>query len=258
MLLSIVIISWNSIGMLKRCLGSLDAVLQRADVELVWVDNGSADGAADFVKSHYPAAKINILPENMGVAYARNRGVEAAAGRYILFLDDDTEATVEALDCMIDYMDRHPEVGICGCALRDGEGRLQHSFKGYPGVICKVCNVLSSKLHVDSMKEKLGLATEPQLPEQMTYPTYVIGACQLIRREVFDAVGLLDEQIFYGPEDADFCIRAGKAGYRTAFYPHISIMHHYRRITTKRLNTPAAKAHIKALRYFWRKHHRYM
>ncbi|MCM1319905.1 MAG: glycosyltransferase family 2 protein [Muribaculaceae bacterium] len=257
-MVSIVIISWNSLGMLKKCLSSLDGYLNRQDVELVWVDNGSTDGAAEYVKHSYPGTKVILLPQNMGVAYARNRGVEAASGRYILFLDDDTEATVEALDILVEYMDLHPEVGIVGCALRDAQGRLQNSFKGYPGLLCKVKNVLSAKLHITALKEKCGLKSEPKLPSQVIYPTYIIGACQLLRREVFEKVGLLDEHIFYGPEDADFCIRAARKGYLTAFLPYISIRHHYRRITAKRLTTPASKAHIKALRYFWRKHHRYL
>lgn len=224
-------------------------MFKRSDTELIWIDNGSSDGASDFVREHYPQAKVCILPENMGVAYARNRGVELSDGKFVLFLDDDTVASASVIETMMNYLETHPDVGIAGSALRDASGNYQDSFKGYPGLFVKVKNVIKSKLHIN---------TRTVLPNHVIYPTYVIGACQLIRREVFDKIGLLDESIFYGPEDADFCIRAHSAGYLTAYLPHVSILHHYRRITSKKLNTPASRAHIRALRYFWRKHHRYI
>lgn len=246
--LSIILISWNSLPMLKQCLRSLEPVMARRDVETVWVDNGSTDGSSDFVASHYSGIKVKLLPENKGVAYARNRGVELSAGRYILFLDDDTESTPEAIDTLVNYLETHPEAGIAGCALRDKEGRLQDSFKPYPGLWRKVKNVVRGKLRI---KQR-----EPALPPMAIYPTYVIGACQLIRREVFERVGLLDEAIFYGPEDADLCLRARRAGWLTVYLPQACMLHHWRRITSRSLISPASQAHIRGLVHFWRKHRR--
>lgn len=234
--------------MLRQCLRSLEPVMSRREVETIWVDNGSTDGSAAFVREHYPGITAKLLPENKGVAYARNRGVELSTGRYILFLDDDTESTPDAIDTLINYLEAHPEDGIAGCALRDKAGRLQGSFKAYPGLWCKVKNVLRCKLRIKH--------PEVALPPAAIYPTYIIGACQLIRREVFEQVGLLDEAIFYGPEDADLCLRARKAGWHTVYLPQACILHHWRRITTRSLTSPASRAHIRALLYFWRKHRR--
>lgn len=234
--------------MLREALRSLRPLAARREVEIIWVDNGSTDGAARFVAEHYPQVKVKVLPENKGVAYARNRGVEISRGHFILFLDDDTEASAEAIDTLVNYLETHPEVGIAGCALRNKEGALQASFKPYPGLWRKVMNVLRVKLHLGD--------TQPKLPSAVIYPTYVIGACQLIRREVFDRVGLLDEAIFYGPEDADLCIRAHRHGWLTAYLPQVSIVHHWRRITSRSLTSPVSKAHIRALIHFWRKHRR--
>lgn len=234
--------------MLRPCLEALQPILERREVELVWVDNGSSDGSADYVHSHFPKANTMILPRNMGVAYARNRGVELAQGDYILFLDDDTEASATAIDELLYYMDTHPEVGIAGCTLKDAQGNVQDSYKGYPGLWCKVGNMLRSKL---GLKKR-----HLHLPQQVIYPVYVIGACQLIRRNLFDRIGLLDEAIFYGPEDADFCIRAERAGWQTAYLPTVSILHHWRRITTRSLTSTTSRRHIRALLHFWCKHRR--
>lgn len=248
MRLSIVIISWNSLPMLRRCLESLRPLLGRTDVELVWVDNGSSDGAPAFMDSAFPHARTRLLPDNRGVAYARNRGVELARGQYILFLDDDTEAPPEALDTLMAHLDTHPRTGVAACALRDKDGNLQDSFKPYPGLWQKIRNVLRSKL---SRKPRA-----VALPQEIIHPVYVIGACQMIRRQVFDRVGLLDEAIFYGPEDADLCIRARACGWDIDYLPQVSILHHWRRITTRSLTSRSSRRHIRALLHFWRKHRR--
>lgn len=246
--LSIVIISWNSLPMLKECLASLGGVLESDGIELVWVDNGSTDGAAEWISCNFPGAVTEILPENRGVAYARNRGVEKSSGKYILFLDDDTIVGSEAIGAMIRYMDSHPHVGICGVSLVNTGGQLQDSFKEYPGLGVKIRNVFNSLLKRRKDVKRPVAAIEVE---------YLIGACQMIRREVFAAVGLLDENIFYGPEDADFCIRAHRAGYGVVYLPVVSIIHHWRRVTSVNLFSPLARKHFKALIYFYRKHNRW-
>lgn len=247
-MLSIILISWNSRPMLERCLLSLSKMYARPDVEIIWVDNGSSDGASQMVASLWPGVRIVGLDRNYGVAYARNRGLEMSRGKYLLLLDDDTESTSEVIDFMVEYMDANPDVGVCACALRDACGNLQASFKPYPGLGVKVRNVLKSWLKKESGKALL--------PKHMIEPEYVIGACQLIRREAFDKVGLLDERIFYGPEDADFCIRVRKAGYRVCYLPTVSIMHRWRRISNRNPFSRISRLHIKALLYFYLKHRR--
>ena len=97
MRLSIILISWNSLVHLKECLASLSYTLQKEDIEIIWVDNGSTDGASRYVKENYPQIQTVALPYNQGVAYARNRGIEKASGKYILLLDDDTIANENAI-----------------------------------------------------------------------------------------------------------------------------------------------------------------
>lgn len=246
--LSIIILSWNSLPVLRPCLESLRPLTQRDDVELIWVDNGSSDGASDYVAENHPRAMRILLPGNRGVAAGRNEGLKQARGRYILILDDDTEATSEAIEALMRHLDSVPSCGIAACALRNERGELQDSFKSYPGFGVKVANVL---------RGKLGLKKSVRQPEKLIHPCYVIGACQMIRREVIERIGLLDDNIFYGPEDADFCIRARKAGYTIDYLPEVSILHHWRRITTRRLGSDISRRHIEGLRYFWRKHHRW-
>lgn len=248
MRLSVILISWNSLPYLKACLNSLQFIQEWENTEIVWVDNGSTDGAAQFIKENYPYIRCIILPENRGVAYARNRGIEKASGKYILLLDDDTIANKEAIYGMTAYMDFHSETGICGCRLTNKQNEIQKSDKEYPGIGVKFRNVFRSSIR---RKEKNVVPTSEYEPE------YLIGACQLIRREAIDAAGLLDEHIFYGPEDADFCFRVRNCGFKIVYLPQFSIIHHWKRVTNRNIFTRLALKHTRALFYFYKKHHRY-
>ena len=95
------------------------------------------------------------------------------------------------------------------------------------------------------------------LPENPIEPVYVIGACQIIRREVVEQIGLLDEHMFFGPEDADYCLRAASVGWKIVYLPQYSIVHFWQRTSGKQLFSRLAWLHLKALVYFYRKHHRW-
>lgn len=245
--LSIVIISWNTLHRLRPCLEAMSDVLNRQDVELIWVDNGSTDGAAEFMAKTYQDSKRILLEKNRGVAVARNRGIEQANGEYVLLLDDDTIPSAEAIDRMMQHLDTTPTAGLCAVALKSPEGDLQDSFKAFPSPLVKLRNVIAARI---------GKKRETKLPEGIIHPVYVIGACQMFRRKIIGNVGLLDEAIFFGPEDADFCLRISKAGYTIDYLPDAHIIHHWRRMTTRSLTNKTSRMHIRALLHFYVKQRR--
>lgn len=246
MKLSVIVICYNSLGNLSPMLESLKSALDGVDSEVVITDNGSTDGTSEFISAYYPDANYMRLDENRGVAYARNRAIERACGELLWILDDDTVVNAHAVRDMLDYMAHNPDCGIAACALFSADGERQQSYKPFPWPILKLRNVL-------------GIGTSDPYAMQVTSgepfePVYVIGACQMVRREVFDAVGLLDEAIFYGPEDADFCLRARRAGWHVAYLPGSKIIHHWRRVTTRRPFSKIGRAHIRGLLHFYIRH----
>ena len=246
--LSIIILSWNQKQVLSRCLHSLKPVVCSPDTETIIVDNGSTDNTAAFIRSSYPNIKLITNTQNRGVAAARNQGITAATGNLILLLDNDTVANPEAIEGMAKFLLSNPKAGVVACRLLNSDGSTQSSIKPYPGLKVKICNVLGIKLKASHF---------PTDSHGTIYPTYVIGACQMFRKSITDEIGLLDEKIFYGPEDADFCLRVAKAGYQVCYLPQFSIEHLHRRATTRRLLSPLARKHISALFYFYRKHNRW-
>lgn len=248
--ISFVIITWNGWTLLRDCLESMGDLLQRDDVEVVVADNGSSDGTVKLLQKNYHNVIVVELPKNMGVAYARNRALEKASGDFLFIIDNDIILNDEAVNGMLDFMETHKEVGLCGCQLVDADGKVQPSCKHYPGIGQKMANFRKSDGYHYSY-DRATMATPFE-------PDYLIGACQLVRREAFEEVGLLDEKIFYGPEDADFCLRMRRKGWKLVYLPQFRIIHHCQRITSRRILSPIGRKHIRGLIYFYCKHKRFI
>ena len=170
--LSIIIITYNGLGFLTRCLDSLCTFVNDPTCEVIIIDNYSTDGTLDFLRENYPQLQLILNSENRGVAAARNQGIDVAKGEKLLLLDNDTEANDDAINAMSDYLDAHPDVGLCSCRLVDKDGIPQDSCKPYPGLMIKVRNVLGIGNKMRYVPDKDGIIE----------PVYVIGACQMFWR----------------------------------------------------------------------------
>lgn len=246
---SIVVLTCNQRSYTLRLLESLCPYLERhEDTELILVDNASTDGTLDAVHEQYADVGERIVTisndRNLGVARARNIGLRAANGSVLMLLDNDTVVTCEAIDALRAYITANSQCGIAAPALYSPDGRLQSSAKPFPGIGIKIRNTIIGAPDHDTTSDM--------------HPFYVIGACQVFRKELIDRVGWLDEKIFYGPEDADLCIRAREAGYTIDYLPHISIIHDWQRATRKKIFSTMWRRHFSALIYFYRKHRRFI
>ena len=270
--LSVVIISWNAQHYVRPCLQSVLSAVASMDAEVIFVDNGSQDTTEQIVTTEFPSVVYRNLHTNKGVAFARNVGMKMAQGDYILLLDIDTVSNAAAIQAMLDLMNQQQEVGICSCKLTSAADEPQLSCLKMPTLTLKIKNVLLVLLikaqkmwSADFLRrwgERLWDSNKKyfyleQMDGQEPFDCeYLIGACQCIRTQMLDKVGYLDEKIFYGPEDADFCLRVWHTGYRVTYIPTVSIIHHYQKITNKKLFSRMSRRHVSALFYFFRKHKR--
>ncbi|MDR2916878.1 MAG: glycosyltransferase family 2 protein [Tannerella sp.] len=264
-LLSVVIITWNAQRDVKACLDSvMEATMQRP-VEIIVVDNGSTDDTRAILHSYGERINLILLQKNNGIAVARNIGMNAAKGEYIWILDVDTIVNKEAVDGMLGYLIHHPECGLCACRLQSENGDVQDSCRRLPYPKHKVRNLLTGKTGRSVLTKGLHNKVKKQNEAQFYHKElwggkpfeveYVIGACQMFRKTILNEVGYLDEQIFYGPEDADFCLRIYQKGYQIVCLPFYHIIHHYNRISNKKLFTRISWLHLKGLFHFYSKHH---
>lgn len=262
--LSVVIITWNAERDVKPCLDSVMEATGHLPAEIIVTDNGSTDNTRSLLQNYGERIKLILLEKNYGVAAARNAGMKKATGEFVLILDVDTVVNKEAIDGMLDYLSNHPECGLCACKLQSEAGEVQDSCRRLPYPAHKIRNLITGKISkfafMSSLHNKIKEKNEKQFYHEELQANnpfeveYVIGACQMFRRTMLSEVGYLDEKIFYGPEDADFCLRICRNGYKIVCLPAYHIIHHYNRISNRKIFSKFSYLHLKGLLYFYFKH----
>lgn len=247
--LSVIIVCWNEHHHLGPCLAALAPPANVAAMEVVVVDNGSDDGSAAWLRERYPAVRVVANATNRGVAPARNQGLDATTGTYRVLLDADTVVQPGALEALVAGMERYPAAGLSGPKLVDPARRLQYSCRAFPTALSKLARQAPAPVRARVLRREEYRDWDHAQPR---WVDYVIGACQCIRGSVLECVGRLDERIFYGPEDVDFCLRLWRAGHRVLYNPAAVVAHHEQR--SARRSAARYARHFGALWYFFRKH----
>jgi N-acetylglucosaminyl-diphospho-decaprenol L-rhamnosyltransferase len=189
--LSIVIPSYNGVGVLEKCLSILGEIASRAEV--IVVDGGSTDGSFELVRDQFAWVKLLAVP-NYGWAHATNRGFEIAKGNYLVTLNSDVFLTSQALEAMVLRLLENPQIGGIQPYLLNEDRTRQMVFGPlYPPHWTKM--------------------------EQAVFAPVLSGACLMTRRDVLQKVGGFDENFFFYNEEFDWCWRARKAGYKMELRP---------------------------------------
>lgn len=251
--ISIVVISWNMRAMLADLLGSIVRHTKGVTYEVIVVDNCSADGTAEMVQTSFPEIRLIRNPVNRGVSAARNQGFRVATGRYVLTLDADMILTENSVEKLVRFMDRTPDAGISGCRLVFPDGTLQPSARRFPTPLSFVMRRLDFLKHVRNGRVLRNHEMAEWDRSDTRSVDYVIGACQMIRRTAMKAVGELDEHIFYGPEDVDYCLRMAGKGWKVYYCTDATIVHYEQRATRKQLFSSLSFRHLQGVVYlFWK------
>lgn len=256
MRLSIIILTMGEKDRLLACLESLRHQLAEGTWQIILVDNSSTDGMDQLLRERFPQLRLIRNRSNVGVSRGRNQGIAAASSDYLLILDDDTIVQPGSLQAALEYMESHADVGVLGARLENRDGSTQMSCRRFPTLWIPLASRIPLLGRVPFMRRRLQQHLMTDFDHaQVAEVDYVLGAFQLLRRQVIDSVGTFDERIFFGPEDCDYALRCWRAGWRVVYFPPARVMHrHCRR--TRRLGV-LMLAHIKGMIwYFWK--HRYL
>lgn len=219
-LVSVVIPHWNHRDVLDECLGSLREC-QYDSLEIIVVDNASEDDSVPFVRENYPEVHLIQNRENRGFAGGCNVGIEAARGKYIVILNNDTTHKPDWLSVLIDYMEDHPEVGIAQPKLRNAKDRDYFDYSGAAGGYMDIYGFPFARGRIyDQIEQDEG---QYENPAEIFWAS---GTACLLRRKVFEDVGGLDEVFFAHMEEIDLDWRAQLAGWHLAAVPSSVIYHH--------------------------------
>ena len=224
--ISIVIVSFNTRDHLRRCLSALRRWPASIPQQVIVIDNQSTDGSPETVEREYPQAVLLRSPVNDGYGVAMNTAARSASGDWLMFLNPDVEVTEGALDTLIAFGDAHPRAGVIGPRLIYGNGEPQASAKHFLSVGLLLAE--SFRLHrliPEFMRSRIFLGT--YFAQDKTLKAgWVSGACHLIRRRVWEDVGLLTEETFCGSDDYDYCYRAAQRGYEVWLCASATMTHH--------------------------------
>lgn len=216
-ILSVVIVNWNTREDLATCLNSLTDKSANLNFEIIVVDNASVDNSVQMVQSRFPDVFILENEVNLGFAAAVNRGINYARGKYVLILNADIVSNFNALKIMINTLETRKDVGAVAPRLINLDGSLQ---RGYFRKLPTLMQILLFYTSLSKFTFKYPYLVRKYLEvffeeNAIQFEVEQIpGGCMMIRREVLDTVGLMDESFFLFFEDVDWCFRISKGGWR--------------------------------------------
>jgi len=223
--LSIVILCWNDLRVIRDCLRSIFEGTHGIDFEVIVSDNGSTDGSIEFIHQNYPRVRVLENGANLGFAKGNNVGIRASSGEYVLILNPDTIIHDGALDTLVAFADRHPRAGGFGCRVVNPDGSYQVSARLFPTVWRYRVNAFYLKVFrgvsavfADAEYVRWKGDSEREVDWQS-------GCCVMFRRELLEQLGGFDAQFFYHFEEVDLCRRVWNTGTPILFTPDAVITH---------------------------------
>ena len=246
--LSIVILSYNTKDLTLKCLKSIISQykkeLEDNKIEIIVVDNNSSDNTSTTLldlKKTFSGLIVIQNKDNLGFAKACNLGAKSSNGKYLLFLNSDTEVEDKGFLSMIKYLKESPKVGILGGKLMNLDGSTQPSAGKFYNLFYLFLMLLGL--------ERLGaLRFSPNKIQQVDW---VSGACMMVQSDIFKKLTGFDEKIFMYMEDMELCFRAKKVGIFTYFFPNIRLKHESQGSSNR---TFAIINIYKGILYFYSKH----
>lgn len=222
---SVIIVSYNTSSRLRQCLNHLLANPGQREIEVIVVDNASADDSADMVSRCFPGVALIRSEENLGFAAGNNLGLSRASGRYVVLLNPDALLTIETLDAAIEAMDANREVGLAGARLVSPGGGDQPSARQFPSLINEFLTLSGLAARFPRSRVFGRFDRTWARPDDTADVDWVPGAFTIVRRFALGDGPLFDERFFLYYEEVDLCRRLKHDGWRVQYWPWLVVQH---------------------------------
>ncbi|ACB33656.1 glycosyl transferase family 2 [Leptothrix cholodnii SP-6] len=224
--LSIIIVNWNSREFLRKALASIPESTSALSVEIIVIDSGSFDGCAEMLRQEHPQVRFIQAGKNLGFARANNAAFEVSRGEVLLFLNPDTEVIGAAIEALYWQLVNTPDAAIVGPKLLNSDGSVQDTcVRAFPTILNQMldCDWLRRRFPGARLWGKQALLRPGR---QACRVDAVSGACLMIKRAPFEAIGRFSTDYFMYAEDMALCLKAARAGFGICFVPAAVVVHH--------------------------------
>ena len=224
--ISIICVNWNSADYLRNCIASIYEQTQGVSFEIIVVDNASPQGGVEVLQEEFPETIIIKSEKNLGFAAANNLGFRNSCGEYVLLLNPDTKIVGPAIFTMWERLNSLPEAGVVGCRLLNSDLSVQLT------AIQKFPTILNQLLDLEYLQrcwpncvlwDMAPLFSDKPI---MTEVEVISGACMMLRRAVFEHVGLFTEDYFMYAEDIDLNYKVSQAGFKNYYVGEATVVHY--------------------------------
>ncbi len=224
--ISICIVTHNCSQILTRCLKSLSVTSGTNNLEIIVVDNHSIDNTKYMIQKDFHNVHLIYNKNNLGFAVAINQAIDVAVGRYIVILNPDTIVNLDSLSILAEFMDRHPNTGMCGPKVINEDGTFQKSCRRGESRPLAVMSYIFGLDKLFPMNTSFNRYHLNYIDENMqTKVRGLSGSCMMIRYSTLNIIGNFDEQFFLYQEDSDICLRALNNGWDINYIPKAEIIH---------------------------------
>lgn len=249
--ITILIVSYKTRLLLGHCLRGIYEHPPKVSFEVIVVDNGSADGTVEMIKEKFPKVRLIALPNNLGYSAGSNKGIEAAEGRFIFFLNADIVTLDNSFDRLYDYMIANQKVGIVGPQLLNPDRSIQYTaYRWYRFFTPFARRSFLKKTNWGRSELKRFLILDWDHNTERSVE-WLMSSCFLVRREALVAIRFFDTRFFVYLADTDLCRRIWQAGWSVRYLPRAKFVHYYRRESAESL-TLAYIHFIDWMRYLWK------
>lgn len=227
--LTIQIVHYNTPELLKETLRAIRAAAPRLNYEVIVVDNNPSARLSEEVKALFPEVRFITLPEHAGFGGGHNRAFAESRGRTILVFNPDIFVEYGNLEALVAFLDAHEDVGVVGAQLRNPDGSLQDSCYRFDKPYVKILRRTPLRRLPFVARAIAHHLMQDEPRDRVSDVDWLMGACLLMRREMYEAVGGFDERFVMYFEDMDLCRRVWELGKRVVYHPEVVMVHYHRR-----------------------------
>lgn len=258
--LTIAIVNYNTKNLVKHCVKNIISLNLPLSCQIIIIDNNSSDGSADFIEKRlvlrYNNVKLIRTPKNIGFGKGYNYGLKGINSRYVLLMNADVIIQNDSIQNLYRFMEENEQRAIVGPKLLYPDQSVQQSFHRRPKMLTPLYRrTFLGKLSF-GLRELKRYDMKDCDASRPLKCEWVVGACMLIRKKVWDIVGGFDARYFLYYEDIDLCREVSARGYEVWYYPDTRIIHYHKRLSAGKkwwlmLFDKTARVHIAShIKYF--------